>query len=71
MLPGFTVGMKVVNEVNAQVLCGLRNKNRHKRRINVSPRFESRTVISQSARADEAHRFFDRRFYQTFKNHFY
>ena len=38
--------------------------------IDVSPRFERRTTISQSACADDTHHSFDRQFYWTVQNHF-
>ena len=38
--------------------------------VSVLPRFESQTLISQSTRADETHRSFDRQFNPTVQNHF-
>lgn len=38
--------------------------------VNMSPRFDCNIVISQSARAHETRRSFDRQFYRTFQNLF-
>ena len=57
--------------VKDECLWGKNNKqtNKKQKQIDVSPRFEWQTAISQSARVDETRHSFNRQFYCTAQNH--